>query len=92
MNADGTSQSAITTHTAEDTDPAWSPGGEKIAFSSKRSGTYQIYVMGSDGSQQTRLTKNSGNDFHPCFSPEGERIAFDSNRDDAVNKKTQIYS
>ena len=37
---------------------ARAPKTEKIAFSSKRKGNWEIYIMNPDGSQQERLTRN----------------------------------
>ena len=34
---------------AQDSDPAWSPDGTKIAFDTDRDGNYEIYVMSADG-------------------------------------------
>lgn len=49
----------------------------RIAFSSNRSGTAQIYLMNEDGSGQTRLTNSAPfDDMHPAWSPDGRRIAF----------------
>ena len=65
INADGTGQSRLTTNSANDIFPAWSPDGSKIAFVSLRDGDrnsnteidayLDIYVMNADGSGQTRL-------------------------------------
>lgn len=50
---------------------------ERIAFTSNRSGTAQIYVMNADGSGQTRLTNSAPfDDMQPAWSPDGTRIAF----------------
>ena len=48
----------LTNNDALDFDPAWSPDGSHIAFTSNRDRNFEIYVMNSDGSGQTRLTNN----------------------------------
>lgn len=53
----------------------------KIAFSSKRDGNPEIYLMETDGTNQTRLTNNPAYDDQPSWSPDGSRIAFISDRD-----------
>lgn len=60
--------------------PAFSPDGKKIAFTSNQGGN-EIYVMDADGTDRERLTNNAARDARPAFSPDGERIAFTSNRD-----------
>ena len=66
----------ISNNEAEDEDPAISPDGTKIAFSSNREGTSHIYVANIDGSDLTRLTHEGAGDFTPEWSPDGKRIAF----------------
>ena len=61
--------------------PAWSPDGTKIAFTSNRDGNYEIYTMNADGTGQTSLTNNAAYDFDPAWSPDGTKIAFTSDRD-----------
>ena len=58
------------------TDPAWSPDGTAIAFASKRSGSFDLYVMKADGSGTRRLTSTKDDDRQPSWSPDGERMAF----------------
>ena len=48
----------------------------KIAFTSDRDGTLEIYVMNNDGTEQNRLTNNNDVDSLPAFSPDGRKIAF----------------
>ena len=58
-------------------DPAWSPDGTRIAFTSDRNGTAgDIWVMNADGSGQTRLTTSNVNEGEPAWSPGGTRIIF----------------
>ncbi|HZE63172.1 MAG TPA: hypothetical protein VE056_04800, partial [Pyrinomonadaceae bacterium] len=56
-------------------------GSSKIAFTSNRDGSRQIYSMNTDGSGLVRLTNNSYNDDHPRWSPNGTKILFQSDRD-----------
>ena len=81
MNADGSAQTRLTFVNAFDTDPAWSPDGSKIVFTSGRDGNFEIYVMNADGLSQTRLTFNADDDWDPKWSPNGSKIAFTSIRD-----------
>jgi len=77
MNLDGSNQTRLTSASAHDVDPAWSPDGTKIAFASMRNSyQYDIYVMNPDGSGQTRLTTDAGHDMDPAWSPDGTRIAY----------------
>ncbi|MEP7225358.1 MAG: DPP IV N-terminal domain-containing protein [Actinomycetota bacterium] len=57
-------------------EPAWSPDGTKIAFSSRRSGSFDVYVMNADGTGTQRLTSTKDHDSHPTWSPDGTQIAF----------------
>jgi Tol biopolymer transport system component len=92
MNADGTGFVAgLPTNSAKAGDPAWSPDGSKIAFTSNRDGNSEIYVMNRDGSSVTRLTINSANDGGPAWSPDVSKIAFTSTRDD-VNGEIYVVN
>jgi Tol biopolymer transport system component len=56
--------------------PALSPDGSRIAFSSNREGGFHIYIVGVDGEGMWRLTDSAENDSEPAWSPDGSRIAF----------------
>ena len=64
-----------------DEQPRWSPDGQRIAFTSNRSGSYNLYVMEADGRNVRRLTNHAGNDHDPSWLPDGESFVFASNRD-----------
>jgi Tol biopolymer transport system component len=76
INADGTNPMKLTSHSAGDTSPAWSPDGTRIAFSSDRGGDQDIYVMDCDGGNVKRLAAFPGWDALPAWSPDGKKIAW----------------
>ncbi len=41
----------------------WSPDGSRIAFESRRAGSYAIYVMNPDGSELKALTDSPTDDW-----------------------------
>jgi Tol biopolymer transport system component len=80
VNADGGDLKRLTSVPGDEVEPAWSPDGEKIAYSAgaKFGTTYgqaSIWVMNADGSGKRRVT-NGANDQWPSWSPDGSRIAF----------------
>jgi serine/threonine protein kinase/Tol biopolymer transport system component len=82
MNPDGSGVVRLTTDTAYDSGPDWSPDGMSVAFHSNRRGNYDIYVTDRQGEAQTlrRLTSHGANDWDPSWSPDGSQIAFMSDR------------
>jgi Tol biopolymer transport system component len=61
--------------------PAWSPDGARVAFTSARDGAGDIFVMDSNGVNQVRLTVDEAPEGFPAWSPDGERVAFSSRRE-----------
>ena len=68
----------LTTNSAHDTRPIWSPDGQQIAFASDRLGSMDIYVVNKDGGTPTRLTTHSGNETPLAFKDNGH-ILFQAN-------------
>jgi Tol biopolymer transport system component len=56
--------------------PALSPDRTRIAFSSNRAGSYDLYLMDADGSNPRRLTTDPGNEGEPAWTPDGSRIVY----------------
>jgi Tol biopolymer transport system component len=76
MSPHDTTATKLTSGVGENEEPAWSPDGSKIAFTSTRDGNYEVYVMNADGTGQTNLTGSSAVETSPAWSPDGTRIAF----------------
>lgn len=78
MTADGKSITALTKGPAGamNVEPAVSPDGKRVAFSSDRAGRPMIYVMNIDGSNVQRLTFAGKYNASPAWSPDGKQIAF----------------
>jgi len=90
MNSDGSVMKRLTFNFRADGEPAWSPDGSRIAFSTGRDGNLEIYVMNADGSGQTRLTNNSVSDSSPTWSPDGNRIAY--HRADSFSSRIHVMN
>ena len=64
--------------------PSFSSSGDRIAFTSRRDGDYEIYLidLNADGSAGglERITHHPGRDMHPKFSPDDRWLLFASQR------------
>jgi Tol biopolymer transport system component len=67
-------RTAQLTFSGQDFQPAISPDGSLIAFTSKRNGVSQIWLRQVDGGGEQPLSE--GSDWRPVFSPDGSSIAF----------------
>ena len=56
----------LTKNPGVDHDPAWSPDGKRIAYSSERDRNTDIYVMDTNGRNSQKLT-NAGSNYSPLM-------------------------
>jgi TolB protein len=54
--------------------PAWSPGGDWIAYYSASAVAYGLYIIRPDGSDKRQIL--AGDAEYPTWSPDGRRLAF----------------
>lgn len=71
----------VTTDPAQDTQPRWSPAGDRIGFVSTRDGNPELYLAGPDGSDLTRLTDTPAEEKEISWAPDASKIAFASPRE-----------
>lgn len=73
----------LTQYDGADTDPRWSPDGERIIFSSRRSAdsNARLYTMTPSGSGLIQVSSDTPSaDRSPSWSPDGTMLAFTSSR------------
>ncbi len=68
----------LTSHTAYDCSPVWSPDSRRIAFASDREGSLDVFIMPADGGTPRRLTTHSGNE-RPVAFADADHILFAGN-------------
>ncbi|MDQ3674880.1 MAG: hypothetical protein M3365_10940 [Gemmatimonadota bacterium] len=79
MNADGSDAKVAVRNGSFNRSPSWGPSGD-IVFSSRLTGSDQIYRLAPGATDPVRLTTGGAADQNPRFSPDGLRIVFQSNR------------
>jgi len=83
MLPDGSGLTRLTTAN-NNFDPALSPDGTKIVFTSNRDNlAFDIYVMNIDGTNVKRLAPSNAANEKPTWSADGSKILFTSTRDAA---------
>src|SRR3954471_5238963 len=81
MNRDGSDVRPLLRNFEDSWDPAWSPDGSRIAFSSLR-GHFDLFTAGADGRNIERVTKSQkARDSSPAWSPTTNELAFVSTID-----------
>jgi TolB protein len=70
----------LTNTNGYDAEATISPKGNKIVFTSNRTGDLELWTMDIDGSNQCQVTRGLGYDGGAFFSPDGKRLVFRASR------------
>lgn len=77
VDSDGENLHRITDHGSTILSPAWSRDGEKLAFTSFKSGVARIWVRDlATGAEQMLSPLQNGDHITPSFAPDGATLAF----------------
>ena len=74
----------------DETNPIFSPDGQRIAFSRLNGNDWDVFIASADGSgEPTRITMMPEDDMVTSWSPDGKEIIFETTRDE--ESLTRLY-
>ena len=80
----GTRRCLTTTPGRNNVSPHWSPDGRTIAFTSDRSGFYELYLTNTDSGVEHQITQGGQDINDVAWSPDGSRILCTINQSGAL--------
>jgi len=86
---EGNIVSQLTDNNYYDAEATVSPKGDKIVFTSDRSGDLELWTMNLDGSDLKQITSELGYDGGAFFSPDGSKIVFRASRPSTPEAKKE---
>lgn len=85
----GKDMKPLTTSRGYDAEATISPKGDKIVFTSDRSGDLELWTMNVDGTNQRQITSGLGYDGGAFFSQDGKQIVFRASRPKTTEEITE---
>ena len=89
---DGSDVRRLTTDDGQESSPAFSPDGARIAFSAQYEGNTDVYVVPAQGGVPVRLTWHPGADIVQGFTADGKSVLFTSARAVFTTRFTQLFT
>ncbi len=80
----------LVSHEAEERRPLYSPDGTRLAFTSDRAGSHDLYVLQLETGELTRLTWGDDDELLDAWSPDGLSLWFTSGSQD-VGGMTDVF-
>jgi serine/threonine protein kinase len=85
VDINGNNLNQLTTSSAHDLYPSWSPNGTQLVYQTNEGGDQEVAIIGISGGSAYNITNNGCNDWGPVWSPDGDWIAFYSDCDGERN-------
>lgn len=79
-DVNGKIKKQLTNNKGYDAEATVSPKGDKIVFTSTRSGDLELWIMNIDGTNQIQITNELGYDGGAFFSPDGKKLVYRASR------------
>lgn len=92
VGRDGGRAIRITSTSAVEQSPHFSPDGKWIAFTSNRSGTSAVYVVSVEGGTPTRLTWYPSGSVARGWTPDGEHVLYSTTRETAPASYERLWT
>ena len=99
VDSEGGEARQLTSNTAYDYSPVWSPDGNTLAFASDRYGNFDIFTIPFSGGVPFRVTTHSAKETPWTFTPDGKKILFTARIQDPAasalfpkSSMTELYS
>ncbi len=74
--------------TSVDRQPAYSPDGRELIFSSNMSGNLDLWIISTEDGSLRRLTDDAADDYDPAFTTDGKSVIWSSKR---INDHYEIW-
>lgn len=90
VNRAGGTAARLTKTENEETDPVFSPDGNRLAYSRFNGNDWDVFVASADGkAEPKRITMMPENDYAVIWTPDGKEIVFETTRDEEF--ATRLY-
>lgn len=81
----------LTAHPANDRRPRFAPDGRRLAFTSNRSGSDQVYVLDLDGGEPRVVTRHTEGSALEGWFPDGKSLLVLGRRDHASDRAERLF-
>lgn len=88
----GANVQRLTSDDGVESNPAFTPNGQTIAFSAQYDGNVDVYSVPVTGGAPTRLTFHPGADIVQAVTPDGKAVLFTSQRATFTGRYAQLFT